>query len=362
MSAGAPTVSVVIPAYNRAARLPAALDSALRQEVARLEVVVVDDGSTDETRDVVAAYGDRVKYVYQPNAGVGAARNTGIRCATGAFIAFLDSDDRWQPWKLSMQLAVFAARPAVGLVFSDFTIEKPDGSVQPGGASLWAGRPLDFPAMSPLSLARPDDASPWPIEPVTAWAGPMYRQLLNELPILTSSVVVRREALDHTTWYTERVALFEDWEFFARVAGRRDVGYVAAATTVNVGHLDPGRVSKCSSLDRAVSYLTLLERVWRADPAFCLQHRDAVDLAHGRALLAVAREALLAGEPTLADEVLGRWQDAGYRDRRGWGRLYTGCARLPAGGTVLRNVLRGRTLVRLLLGTERRHDSVNPAA
>lgn len=362
MTEAAATVSVVIPAYNRAARLPAAIDSALRQDVGPLEVIVVDDGSTDDTRDVVAAYGDRVSYVYQPNAGVGAARNTGIRRATGTFIAFLDSDDRWQPCKLSMQLALFAARPAVGLVFSDFTIEKPDGSVQPDGASQWAGRSLDFPAMSPLSLVRPDHDSPWPSESVTAWAGPMYRQLLDELPILTSSVVVRREALDHTTWYTERVALFEDWEFFARVAGRREVGYIAAATTVNVGHLDPGRVSKCSSLDRAVSYLTLLERVWMADPAFCRQHGDAVHLAHGRALLAVAREALLAGERDRAGEALARWRDAGYRDRHGWGHLYAGCARLPMGGAVLRNILRGRTLVRLMTGTGTRHDSVNPAA
>ena len=111
-------ISVVIPAYNRARRLPATLESAFRQGYDDLEVIVVDDGSVDDTREVVGTYGDRVRYVYQPNAGAGAARNTGMRHATGELVAFLDSDDRWEDYKLSMQAAVLQARPDVGLVFS----------------------------------------------------------------------------------------------------------------------------------------------------------------------------------------------------------------------------------------------------
>ena len=358
-----PTVSVVIPTYNRATRVSAALDSALRQGVPDIEIVVVDDGSQDDTHAVVAAYGDRVRYVHQPNAGVGAARNTGIRHAKGTFVAFLDSDDYWQDYKLSMQLAFFREHPSVGLVFSDFAIEKPDGTSQKHGASLWAGRPLDFPAMTAVTLRRSEHGTPaWPDATVDGFVGPMYRQLLTELPILTSSVIVRRDVLDASTWYTERVALFEDWEFFARVARRADVGYLATPATVNVGHLDPGRVSKCSRLDRAVSYQTLVERVWLTDPAFTGEHSAAAQLAYGRALLAVAREALLAGRPAEARGALERWNGAGNRDRRGWARVYDACVRLPAGRTVLRTILLARTAVRLLTGGGRLHDSVNPAA
>ncbi len=360
-------VSVVIPTYNRARRLPAAIDSVLRQGLDETEIVVVDDGSVDDTRAVVARYGDRVRYVYQQNAGVGSARNVGIRHATGEFVAFLDSDDRWRDFKLSVQLALFESRPSLGLVFSDFVIEKDDGREQPHGAALWAGRDLDFPEMVRVPLARPSHASAtrwpdWPSDVIECWAGPMYRQLVHELPILTSSVMVRRAALDTTTWYAEGVVLFEDWEFFARVARRADVGYVALPTTVNVGHLDPGRVSKCSPLERAESYQTLLERVWLADAAFLEAAPAEVRSAHGRALLAVARAGLLAGQPARAAAALEAWRASGETDRREWAAFYELCLRVPAGRLLLRNVLRGRTAVRLLTGAHTRgHGSVNPA-
>lgn len=359
------SVSVVIPAYNRARRLPAAIESVLRQQQ-EVEIVVVDDGSTDDTRAVAGQYGEAVKYVYQANAGVGAARNVGIRHATREYVAFLDSDDRWLDFKLDVQLALFDARPDVGLVFSDFVIEKPEGAQVPGGASIWAGRALDFPDMARLVLTpAKHDGAAWPAPAIECWAGPMYRQLLDELPILTSSVIVRRSALGPETWYAERVPLFEDWEFFAQVARGANVGFVSAPTAVNVGHEDPGRVSKCSALDRAVSYLTLLERVWLADPGFAVAHAEPMRSAHGRALLAVAREALLAGRQRDARRAMAAWRAAGFQERRAWAAIYGLCSGLPVSGgrTILRNVLRGRAAARLVTGTGKRtYGSVNPAA
>jgi glycosyltransferase involved in cell wall biosynthesis len=97
------SVSVVIPTFNRAHCLPAAINSVLAQTRAAQEVWVVDDGSSDDSRRVVAAYGDRVRYLYQDNAGVSAARNAGVRASRSHWIAFLDSDDEWLPGKLLMQ-------------------------------------------------------------------------------------------------------------------------------------------------------------------------------------------------------------------------------------------------------------------
>ena len=94
----------MVPAYNRAHRLPDAIDSVVRQGQDDVEIVVVDDGSVDDTRDVCARYGRVVKYVYQDNAGVGAARNTGIRHTTGDFVAFRTDRGRYYSVNLAVNL------------------------------------------------------------------------------------------------------------------------------------------------------------------------------------------------------------------------------------------------------------------
>lgn len=102
-----PTVSVIIPTFNRAGLVVQAIHSVLNQTIAPCEIIVVDDGSTDETRETVTALGERVQYLYRPNGGAAAARNTGIRASTGELIAFLDADDLWAPEALEWRIAKF---------------------------------------------------------------------------------------------------------------------------------------------------------------------------------------------------------------------------------------------------------------
>ena len=101
-------ISVIIPTWNRAGCLPAALDSVFAQSLKPHEVIVVDDGSTDNSRAIIRQRFSDVRYIYQQNRGVSSARNTGIGAAGGDWIALLDSDDRWEPHKLEQS----AARPA----------------------------------------------------------------------------------------------------------------------------------------------------------------------------------------------------------------------------------------------------------
>ena len=108
-------ISCIVPVYNGARFLAQAIDSILAQTRVDLEIIVVEDGSTDRTPDVAKGYGDRVKYVRQENAGPAAARNRGVAEARGEFIAFLDADDTWAPAKLETQLQWFTDSPNLGI-------------------------------------------------------------------------------------------------------------------------------------------------------------------------------------------------------------------------------------------------------
>lgn len=133
MTEPAPTVSVVIPAYNVAWCVRKAVDSVLAQDWRDFEVVVVNDGSTDDTAAVLATYGHAIRVVDQPNGGMSNARNAGIRAARGEFIAFLDADDWWLPAKLGRQVALMRERPQLGFCSCAARVEDVEGRL----VSLW---------------------------------------------------------------------------------------------------------------------------------------------------------------------------------------------------------------------------------
>ncbi|MBT8336309.1 MAG: glycosyltransferase [Gemmatimonadetes bacterium] len=149
------TVTCVIPVYNGARYLGEALDSVLDQGVDGLEVVVVDDGSTDDTPSVLDGYGDRLRVIRQDNAGPAAARNRGVEAAGGAFVCFQDADDLWAPGRLQRQLAVFEELPdtdlCLGLV-QNFWMPELEAE-----ARTYAGTPFAHPApgfIFPALVAR----------------------------------------------------------------------------------------------------------------------------------------------------------------------------------------------------------------
>lgn len=122
------SISVVIPAYNSEGHIGRAVDSVLGQSLTAFEVIVVDDGSTDNTGEIVKDYGDKVQYIYQENAGVSVARNTGIEIAKGNWIAFLDADDEWLKDKLKLQTELLGKNPDLKWAYSNFHINRPDSA------------------------------------------------------------------------------------------------------------------------------------------------------------------------------------------------------------------------------------------
>lgn len=193
------TVTVVIPAYNHAPFLREAVDSALAQTLPPLEVIVVDDGSTDATPQILETYGKHIRVLRQRNQGVAAARNTGLAASRASHVAFLDADDVWKPRKIERQMARFHADPALGLVHCG--VERFDAArrVQPGcleGLEGWVAADL-------LRLDREVIAAPG------------------------STIVVPKRVADEVGGFDDRLPPSEDWDFCCRVATRHRVGYVA---------------------------------------------------------------------------------------------------------------------------------------
>lgn len=207
-------VSVVMPTFNRRDLVLEAIDSVLAQTYPNLEVLVIDDGSTDGTGEAIAARyaGEpRVRYAWQANAERAVARNAGIKQARGEFVAFLDSDDCWLPEKLEKQLAVFAADPSLDLVHTDFAIRSG----------------CDTPSKTE---ARPDSEG--------VMQGHLFPSLLQSDPIGTLTIVVRRSALAERGAFStdRRIIPFEDWELWTRIAYRSRVGYIPEQLAIYRSH------------------------------------------------------------------------------------------------------------------------------
>jgi len=198
-------VSVVIPTYNRGDVLMNAVASVLAQTRPPAEVIVVDDGSRDDTADRMAALTDpRVRYLRQDNAGVSAARNTGVRAACGDVVAFLDSDDVWKPDKLAHDLDVLERHPEVDAVFTD--LDKRDGEAYVGSFAR------DCPPFVRL-LARHAGADPVVLEPRE-----LRLLLLEEVPIMPSAFAIRRAVFERVGGFDTTWRSWEDWELFLRLA------------------------------------------------------------------------------------------------------------------------------------------------
>lgn len=198
-------ISVVIPTYNSGPLLEEAVESVLAQTVPAAEVIVVDDGSLDDTAARMQRYRDRIEYIRQPNRRVAAARNTGLARATGDLVAFLDADDVWHPEKLARQVAVLNEHPTLGLLAT--------------WAKAWPGT---FPEL---------DQRPIVLECV-----PLVRLLVFN-PLVTSSIIVRREVLDQAGRFDTELFGPEDYDLWLRCAQVSGCAILREALT---GYRDTG--------------------------------------------------------------------------------------------------------------------------
>lgn len=192
-------VSVVIPTYNRAGLIAQSIQSALAQTYRNLEIIVVDDGSTDNTKEVVAAFGPAVQYFYKTNSGPAGTRNVGIQKARGEFVAFLDSDDLWEPDKIEKQLRCFQENPRAAMVSSNFRLIDGHGRAIKDPGSEPGYQPSDFIIKDMLRV---------------------------RFPFATPAFLIRKAIFEKIGVFNEKLRISEDLDLLIRIGVNYQVGYV----------------------------------------------------------------------------------------------------------------------------------------
>lgn len=217
-----PKVDVIIPAYNAAKYLPAAIESVVAQTFEDWRILLIDDGSTDNTAEVVAPYieqlGEKLKYIYQPNAGLPAARNAAIRNSSAELLALLDADDLWLPCRLAESVKCFVGRPRVGLAYGLISRIDADGKV----LDTFGGN---------LTHAEGQIASY------------IYTR---EVQLPCPTMTFRRSCVDEVGLFDETMRATEDRDMWLRIALRYDVAL--APKVIALYRMSQGSMS--ADLDR----------------------------------------------------------------------------------------------------------------
>lgn len=202
-----PSVSVIIPTYNRRDFVREAMASVLAQTFQDFELIVVDDGSTDGTVDVVREF-PRARYLSQENRGVSAARNAGVAVSRGELIAFLDADDLWQPQKLATQVAFFATRPEAHICQTE---------------EVWLRNGV---RVNPRNKHRKP-------------SGDIFAASLHLCLVSPSAVMMRRELFDRVGGFDEELPACEDYDLWLRISASEPVHLIAEALVIKRGgHAD----------------------------------------------------------------------------------------------------------------------------
>ncbi|MBW2591027.1 MAG: glycosyltransferase [Deltaproteobacteria bacterium] len=239
-----PLVSVIIPTYNRGWILKEAIDSVLSQDFDDFELIVVDDGSTDNTQDILDGYARDIIVLRQGNRGVSAARNAGIASASGLFIAFLDSDDLWLPGKLSRQVDYFNSNPNALICQTE---------------ELWI---RNGKRVNPKNRHK-------------KFSGMIFKQSLPLCIVSPSAVMLKKSLLDKTGVFDESLPACEDYDLWLRISCKYPVLLIDTPLIIKRGgHED--QLSKTPKLDKY--RIQALKKIIESSLLSQDQHIDAVKM------------------------------------------------------------------------------------
>jgi len=236
-------VSVLVPTFNRSAYLIEAIESVLGQSYTDCEIIIVDDGSTDDTPNAVRPYLSRIRYIRTENQGPALARNVGMAAATGNYVAYLDSDDLYYPHKIALQAQLLDRRPDVGMVYTEFSAFSDDGywnefHLQKYHKSAYLRGHIRYDTMFTEHCSLRDAELPcfaghtelqkWAARNI--YFGNIYETYLYNTVVFTNSMMFRRELLVRTGLQQKRFGHFHDLEFALRLCREAKVAFVDVPT------------------------------------------------------------------------------------------------------------------------------------
>jgi len=231
-------VSLIIATFNHARFLGAAIDSALAQTLGAVDVIVVDDGSTDDTPAVLARYAGRVRVLRQPNRGLAAARNAGLAAARGTYVAFLDADDVMAPTKLAAQLEMLERSPTIGWTYCDVLIE----------------------TVATRTTVTASERFGYGARALDGW---LFPELIHGNFIPAIAPMIRRTALDAAGGFDERLTALEDWDMWLRLSLIAEARYTPAVLVTY--RIRPGGMSEDRArMDR--NRFCVLDKINRTRP------------------------------------------------------------------------------------------------
>lgn len=284
-------VSVIIPTYNRGAFIVEAVESVLAQTYQNFETIVVDDGSTDDTLDRLEPYRSRISIVQTNHGGAPHARNAGMKVARGKYVAFLDSDDRYLPHKLALQVQILERFPDVGMVYSEFSgfgegIFEEFHLKTYHSSAFRNGEAYEHYFEQAMSLREAGlDCPPWSGRKI--YLGYIFNHYLNALFIFVNSLMVRREVLAEVGFHDERLSLFDGYDLVLRIARRSRVAFVDLPTYQLRYH--DGQISTTKRRDGPLvlvnkqrQLLEIVERHGVQDAAYYQSHKSVIDATMGR--------------------------------------------------------------------------------
>lgn len=268
--------SLVIAAYNCERTIRAAVQSCLAQDYSPLEVIVVDDGSTDSTPDILAGFGDRVRVVRQVNSGLAAARNAGILASSGEYVALMDGDDVCRQERLRVQVEVLERFPDVAVCGSSFSAFDDAGAVSASHGSRYYSQLRD----QAIESIYPLHGAVGGPQPTTVHRGDVHEALLFGNFIHPPTVMFRRRAYDAAGRFDEGLRYTADWEWLVRVA---KVGRAAHVDRVLLDYRLSSTQMSSSAVNAgrgAAEIAKTVERLWTLHPEIRARSSDRVDAFH----------------------------------------------------------------------------------